>query len=210
MPLNDELGQSIPYPVLTDKPNAQTGFGGLVNAMTPKLILTYPSASVRGAILTAPVPGMVSWLADVKRLEVWDGIDWVAFSVGTSMWTSIPLAAGYSETGNNNQGPVQYRIINLSGVDALMIRGGVRITYNSDGSIPNGNAQQGGRFNLNLLPSSVWPAGTRTISVATSATNSTTSTAKLDVLSNGELRLVGLNDAKDSPPWVAFNVTVPL
>lgn len=218
MPLFDTRGQQIPYPVLTDKPNAQTAFQNLVEAAVPKMVMTFASASVRGATIPDPTAGMVSWLLDVKRLEVYDGGAWVAFSVGTSAWTNIPLVAGYSDatgSGNNDQGPVQYRVVNLSGVDALMFRGGFHITYvggtptNNVGTLPNWDGVHlGGRITNMTLPSQLWPAYRRTIGVACSATRSTTSVAKLDVNTDGTLIIVGLNDLKDSPPWVSLNGAV--
>ncbi|MBA0054303.1 hypothetical protein E0L36_26660 [Streptomyces sp. AJS327] len=212
MPLFDTRGQQIPYPVLTDKPNAQTAFQNLVEASVPKMVMTFASASVRGATIPDPTAGMVCWLADVKRLEVYDGGAWVAFSTGTSAWTNIPLVSGYSSPNNaddNQQGPVQYRVVNLSGVDALMFRGGMHVRYvggteaNNVGSLPNG-----GVFTNMTLPSHLWPAYRRTIPVACSAVRTTTTTAKLDVNTNGMLALVGINDLKDSPPWVSLNGAV--
>ena len=76
MPLTDSKGQGIPYPVLTDVPNAETFGRNLVEAVAGKLVMVYPSASVRGATITSPTSGMVSYLADVKRLEIYDGNSW--------------------------------------------------------------------------------------------------------------------------------------
>lgn len=208
MPLFDSKGQQIPYPVLTDKPNAQTAFQNLVEAVTPKVVMSFASASVRGATLPDPTAGMVSWLIDVKRLEVYDGGAWVAFSVGTSVWKPLDLASGYSEADNNNQGPCEYRIVNLSGVDAVMFRGGFHITYTSDGRPPNWDGVRGGQFTTTVLPSAFHPAFLRTIAVACSAQTSTTSTAKMDIYPDGKMYVVGLSETKDSPPWVSLNGAV--
>ncbi|MCT2594233.1 DUF2793 domain-containing protein [Streptomyces sp. N2-109] len=219
MPANDNYGQQIPYPLLTDRPNAQSAFSNLVDAMVPMTNMRFISASVRGAVLTNPQAGMVTWIQDVGRLEVYDGAAWVAFSVGTSLWTDIPLVSGYSDVNsedNNYQGPVQYRVVNLSGTDALMFRGGMHIDYvggtpeNNSGQLPN-PSHGGGRFNASLMPASLRPAYLRTTLIATSAKNTTTSTCKLDIHPDGELTVVGLNDTKDSPPWVSLNgVVCPL
>lgn len=211
MPLFDSKGQQIPYPVLTDKPNAQSAFQNLVEAVTPKVVMTFASASVRGATLPNPTAGMVSWLLDVKRLEVYDGGAWVAFSVGTSVWKPLNLASGYSDAEdlNNEQGPAEYRVVNLSGVDALMFRGGFHVTYQSNGFPPNWDSVKlGGRLNNTPFPAHLLPAYRRTIPLACSAANSTTSTVKLDVDPNGYAYLVGVSDSKDSPPWVSLNGAV--
>ncbi|MGW6920856.1 hypothetical protein ACWGA9_06165 [Streptomyces sp. NPDC054950] len=76
MPLTDSYNQGVPYPTLTDKPNIQTAFQALVEALTAKAILSYPSAIVRGASITKPIAGMQTWLQDVGRMEVYDGTAW--------------------------------------------------------------------------------------------------------------------------------------
>lgn len=212
MPQYDSLGQQIPTPLLTDPPNAQTAFGNMAEAIVSKVNMRFASASVRNAIITTPVGGMVTYLQDVKRLEMYDGSAWVAFSTATTVWTDIALMSGYddndpdSETGNNQQGPVQYRVVNLAGETALMFRGGMHIDY--FGGVPSNPHAGGFRFNAELLPASLRPAHRRTVSVACSARTTTTSSLKLDINTDGTLCLVGNSEPADSPPWVSLNGAV--
>lgn len=74
--LTDSYGQGVPYPTLLDKPNAQSLGQGIVENLVPRSVLTYPSAAVRGASISAPREGMVSYLADVDRLEFYTGSAW--------------------------------------------------------------------------------------------------------------------------------------
>lgn len=79
MPITDSYGQNITYPTLADKPNAQTLGQGIVDGLTPKVIMNFASAVVRGATITSPKAGMVTWLVDVARLEFYDGTAWRLF-----------------------------------------------------------------------------------------------------------------------------------
>ena len=196
MPLTDAYGQGVAYPTLTDKPNAQTLGQGIVDGLTPKVVMTFASSVVRGATIKKPVPGMVTWLKDVGRLEVYDGTAWVAFGYGTNTWKSVPLASGWTNNGNS-QGTFQYRVVNLFGEDTIMFRGGIgRSSY---GTIP-------GYYELNTsaLPTVARPSSLRTIVVPCSDVNSERITLKLDITTNGYLRLYGIQ-ARSLPPWVGFN-----
>lgn len=200
MPLTDSYGQGVTYPTLTDKPNAQTLGQGIVDGLTPKVVMTFASAVVRGATIKKPTAGMVTWLKDVGRLEVYDGSAWVAFGYGVNTWKTVGLATGFSHNGNDN-GTVQYRVVQLFGEDALMLRGGLNITYKS------GAIQNNGNINSTALPTSARPATRRTVPVACSAQNSTVTSLKLDLNTNGTLSIVGTG-GKDLPPWVSLNGVV--
>jgi hypothetical protein len=198
MPLTDSYGQNIPYPTLTDKPNAQSLAEGLVTNMTPKLVMTFASAVTRGATVKKPVEGMVTWLKDVNLLQVYDGSAWVSFASGTNKWQSVSLASGWTNNGNA-QGNFQYRVVNLFGEDTIMFRGGI-----SRASYPT---SIGSYFELNTtaLPSSAKPASLRTISVPCSDAGSTRISLKLDLTTDGWLRLYGISRPNDLPQWVGFN-----
>ncbi len=137
MPLTDSYGQNVQYPTLTDKPNAQSLSEGLVTGIVPKVVMQFASATVRGATITKPVAGMVTWLKDVKRLEVYDG----------------------------------------SGSNVL---------------------------NFNQLPVEARPSSLRTLVVPCSDVNSARITLKMDVTTDGWLKLVGIQ-SDTNPPWVGFN-----
>jgi hypothetical protein len=197
MPLTDSYGQGVTYPTLTDKPNAQTLGQGIVDGLTPKVVMTFASAVVRGATVKKPVAGMVTWLKDIGRLDVYDGTAWVAFGYGTNTWKSIGLASGWINNGNS-QGTFQYRVVNMYGEDTIMFRGGIsRSSYPT--SLPS-------YFELNTtaLPTTARPASLRTISVPCSDSGSERITLKMDITTTGYLRLYGIQ-TKSTPAWVGFN-----
>jgi hypothetical protein len=166
--------------------------------MVPKLVMTFPSAVTRGATISKPTEGMVTWLKDVNRLEVYDGSAWVSFASGTNTWKTVSLASGWAHDGNS-QGTFQYRVVNLFGEDTIMFRGGIsRASYPT--TIPS-------YFELNttVLPSSARPSSLRTISVPCSDAGSTRISLKLDVTTSGFLRLYGISRPNDLPQWTGFN-----
>lgn len=198
MPLTDSYGQGIQYPTLTDKPNAQTLGQGIVENLTPKVILTFASAVVRGATVLQPVAGMVSWLKDVGRLEVYDGSAWVSFGYGTNAWKNVPLASGWTN-GTSTLSNFQYRVVTMFGEDTIMFRGGI--------TRPSYPAQMPGYFELNTtaLAAAYRPASLRTVVVPCSDVGSTRITMKLDVTTDGYLRLYGISRPNDLPAWVGFD-----
>lgn len=198
MPLTDSYGQGIQYPTLTDKPNAQTLGQGIVDGITPKVVMTFASAIVRGATIQKPTAGMVTWLKDVARLEVYDGTAWVSFGYGANAWKTITLASGFTANGNSNGTP-QYRIVNQYGESAIMLRGGVAVTYSGQGVMANN-----GIINLTALPANARPTSRRSVPVACSSGSSIVTSLKLDINTDGTLVLNG-NSAIDRPPWVSLN-----
>ncbi|WP_063886362.1 hypothetical protein [Streptomyces sp. NRRL S-31] len=200
MPLTDSYGQGIQYPTLTDKPNAQTLGQGIVDGLTPKVVMTYASAIVRGATIKKPTAGMLTWLKDVGRLEVYDGSGWAVVTAGTSTWKTIDLATSEYSHNGNSQGTFQYRLINLFGEMGLMFRGGIGVTY----PYPNGSLPGNGRLNASALPVGARPSTLRTVVVPCSDTSSNRITLKMDITTDGILKLFG-TQADSKPPWVGFN-----
>lgn len=199
MPLTDVYGQNIQYSTLTDPPNIQTLGEGIVNGLTPQSVMRFPSASVRGATIQTPQAGMVTWLQDTGKLEVFDGTGWSTITAGTSAWTDVTLTASYSNGNNNNQGNFAYRLVNLFGELGLQFRGGVQVTY-------IGNAPATTRLNAIALPPSCRPPTNRRLTVLCpcSDQNSARIALKMDITDDGLLNLVGFqSDTK--PPWVSFN-----
>ncbi|MFG3127323.1 hypothetical protein ACGFZU_06435 [Streptomyces tendae] len=200
MPTADKWGQSIQLWQMTDAPDIPAAIKAIADGVIPRGVLRFASSSARGATLVgdqAPVDGMLTWLADVGRLELRvDGV-WVVVAVGNRAWTTISLASGWSQNGNS-QGTFQYRIVNLFGEDSIMFRGGIgRSSY--PGTIP-------GSFTINstTLPAAARPATLRTIVVPCSDVSSDRITLKLDITTGGQLTLYGIsNTAK--PPWIGFN-----
>ena len=79
MATTDDYGQGVSIAALTDAPNAESLAKNIANAITPRSVMRFASASARTAALTgvaAPVEGMLTWLQDVNRLYVYDGSAW--------------------------------------------------------------------------------------------------------------------------------------
>lgn len=73
----DSYGQSIPYLDYTDKPDMVVLGNGIVGGLTPRSVMRFADATSRGATITAPVAGMVTWLTSTGRLEVYESTAWV-------------------------------------------------------------------------------------------------------------------------------------
>lgn len=197
MPTTDAYGQGINIAALTDAPNANTLAFDIVNAIAPRSVMRFASASARNATLTSPVEGMLAWLQDVNWLTLYDGSAWVVVSAGTQAWTTVGLASGFAHNGNSN-GTFQYRVVNLFGEISIMFQGAVSVTY-SGSSIPNG-----GTLNTTALPTSARPTSLRTIVIPCSDVSSSRITLKLDVQTDGYLKIWGTGSGI-TPPWVGFN-----
>ena len=206
MPTTDDYGQGVQIASKTDAPNAEKLAKDIVNAIAQRSILRFASASTRGATLTgatAPVEGMLTWLQDVNRLDLYDGTTWVAVSVGRSSWTTITPESPWTQNGNNN-GTFQYRLLNISGEESLQFRGALgRSSYPTS---PAGSYV----VNNTALPSSVRPSTLRTVLIPCSDTSSERIALKLDVKTDGYLEVFGFSSTA-KPPWIGFNgVTVSL
>lgn len=196
----DNYGQGIALPALTDPPDIPSQTAALAAGLVPRSIMRFASATARGATLAgayAPVEGMMSWLQDVNRLEVYDGTAWVAVSTGASAWTTIGLASGFTQNGNSN-GNLQYRLLNISGEDSLQLRGAInRSSYPS--SPPSSYI-----INASALPSAVRPTTLRTVLIPCSDVSSDRIALKLDVQTDGYLQVFGFSTSA-KPPWIGFN-----
>lgn len=210
MSTTDNYGQGIEIAALTDAPNAEVLARNIVNKIVPQTIMQFASASERNATLTgptAPVAGMMTWLQDIERMELYDGTVWVAVASGQTVWTPFELNTSYSTVpeDNNELGIPEYRVVNLFGERALMIRGGVGITYDAS------NAPVGGPVvNRTPLPSAIRPTGRRSVPVTCSTVNSVANSMKLDLDVDGTLNIVGNGGAENRPPWISLNAICSL
>jgi hypothetical protein len=206
MPTTDSYGQDISLWSLPDAPDIPAAIKALADGVIPRGILRFASASTRGATLIgsfAPVEGMLTWLQDVNRLDLWDGTMWVAVSVGSSAWTTISLASGFTQNGNSN-GTLQYRLLNISGEESLQFRGAV-----ARASWP-GTPAGAYVINSTALPTAVRPQTLRTVLIPCSDISSDRIALKLDVQTDGYLQVFGTGSTV-KPPWIGFNgVTVSL
>lgn len=200
MPTTDDYGQGVSIASLTDAPDLAKAISDLAAGVIPRGILRFASASTRGATLvgdTAPVEGMLSWLQDVNRLDLYDGSAWVAVSTGASAWTTITPESPWTQNGNSN-GTLQYRILNISGEESLQFRGALgRASYPAS---PAGSYV----VNNSALPSAARPSTLRTVVIPCSDVSSDRITLKLDVRTDGYLEVFGFSSTV-KPPWVGFN-----
>lgn len=200
MPETDKWGQGIGIWKMTDAPSIPDAIKLVADGVIPRGVLRFASASARGATLVgdrAPVDGMLSWLEDVGRLELRVDGAWVVVAVGARAWTTVPLAAGWTQNGNA-QGNLAYRVVNLFGEDAIMLRGGIsRASYPA--TLPD-------YFTLNTtaLPVSARPSSLRTVTVPCSDVGSNRIALKTDITVDGWIRLYGI-DSVNKPIWVGFN-----
>jgi hypothetical protein len=206
VPTTDDYGQGVQIASLTDAPDANKLAKDIANAIAPRSIMRFTSASARGAALAgdyAPVEGMLTWLQDVNRLDLYDGSSWVAVSVGRSSWTTITPESPWTQNGNSN-GTFQYRLLNISGEESLQLRGALgRSSYPTS---PAGSYV----VNNTALPSIVRPSTLRTVLIPCSDTSSDRIALKLDVRTDGYLEVFGFSSTT-KPPWLGFNgVTVSL
>ncbi|NED31128.1 hypothetical protein [Streptomyces sp. SID8499] len=202
MPTADKYGQSIGLWQMTDAPSIPDAIAAIAAGVIPRAVLRFASASARGATLVgdyAPVDGMLTWLDDVKRLELRVSGAWSVVAVGNRAWTTIGLASGWSHNGNDN-GDLQYRIVNLFGEDTIMFRGSIaRTTWPT--SVP-----QWWVLTSTPLPAAARPTTKRTFLVSCSDTNSDRIALKVDYGADGVISLWGTG-ASAKPPWVSFNGT---
>ncbi|MFJ4637624.1 hypothetical protein ACIP69_18620 [Streptomyces hygroscopicus] len=197
----DSYGQGIQIADLTNAPNAATLAFNIADAIAQRSVMRFSSASARNATLTAPAAGMMAALSTEKLLTWYDGTAWTVIGSGTSAWTNVPLASGFTHNGNNN-GTFQYRVVNLFGEPTLMLQGAVNATY-SGSAIANG-----GIVTSTPLPSAARPGSLRTVVIPCSDVSSVRITLKLDAQPDGHLKIYGTGtgaDGTSKPPWIGFN-----
>ncbi|MET8694677.1 hypothetical protein ABZV65_19290 [Streptomyces bauhiniae] len=206
----DQYGQNVSIWQMSDPPNLPAAVKALADGVIPRGVMRFASASARGATLintAAPVEGMLSWLQDVNRLEVYDGSDWVSIAAGTTGWISVPVnpADGWGtwadDSRSNNQGIFQYRVVYMFGQPTIMFRGGIGRSNSSTYTAPSSGFYQ--LTSMPLLPDAR-PSQVRTLVVPCSDVRSDRITLKLDVRADGHLRLYGIITGS-TPPWVGFN-----
>lgn len=112
MPTTDPYGQAINAAALTDAPNAAVLAGNIVNAVTPKTIMQFASAAARAATITSPVEGMMTWLQDVDRLDVYKSAAWTEVVTGiTTTYTPVWTTAGTAPSLGNGSISGKYSLI---------------------------------------------------------------------------------------------------
>lgn len=130
----DDYGQGITLMGLTDAPSIPKAIADLAAGTIPRGVMRFASATTRGATLAgafAPVEGMVTWLQDVNRLEVYDGSAWVTPPQPVTTATSGATAAsGFTLIGFEGWKTGHVTTINLA-----VSRSGSNIVSGAGGSI---------------------------------------------------------------------------
>lgn len=133
MPTQDDFGQGIDLISLTDAPDMPKAIADLANGVIPRGVMRFASASARGATLTTPEEGMVTWLIDSNTFQIYNGSAWVtpepSLVTGT---TGLSAHAGFSV--NDFHGARQGRNVSL---DMYLARTGADIDANAGGNIPD-------------------------------------------------------------------------
>lgn len=181
--------------------------GGSASVSTSVMQYTVAPGGILPSASAPSTPYVGQYYDNGTDLQRWNGSSWDTYQkVVSTAWTTPGLATGYAHDGNSN-GTVQYRKVTVAGTDYMEWRGGLGITYSS-------NALQNGGFFLSAaLAASLRPSGTRTLSGACSAANSSSLSLKIDFKADGTTNIVGTTTASSDtyttpiirPPWVSFN-----
>lgn len=122
----DAFGQGIALWQMSDIPSIPDAVAALAGGVIPRGVMRFASASARGAALVddaAPVEGMVTYLLDVNRLEMYDGASWVTPPQTLSSTTSgLTAASGFSVTDF-----AAYREGRVTVIDMYLTRTGATI-----------------------------------------------------------------------------------
>lgn len=199
MPITDDYGQGFEALDYSDTPDLKVLGEGLL-AIVGQSVMRFTNAAARNAALSGITEaGMLAFLASEAELTVYDGSAWVVVAAGTASWTNVTLASGFTHNGNSN-GNFQYRRVNLFGEPTLMFRGAVNVSY-SGSTIPNSGVVTG-----TALPTASRPTTLRTINVPCSDVSSDRISLKMDIQTDGHLKIFGTG-AGTTPPWIGFNGT---
>ncbi|MDR3079458.1 MAG: hypothetical protein LBV60_00765 [Streptomyces sp.] len=98
----DSYGQGVVIASLTDAPDAESLARNLADALAQRSVMRFASASARAATLTGQTPavaGMATWLQDVRRLDVYDGTNWLP--VGGTQTVASVVGDSYGVTSLN-------------------------------------------------------------------------------------------------------------
>lgn len=147
MAVDDPFNQGLKLATLNDAPNAGALVLGIVEEMTKRLNMRFASASERGATITEPESGMVTWLKDAKIAQIYDGTAWQTIVAATLPWAGVTYASGFNGYGGSTVGPRVRRegsIVYLEG----------RLKRASGADIPASD-----NLTLGTVPEDYWPVG---------------------------------------------------
>ncbi|MGQ4513706.1 hypothetical protein [Streptomyces sp. DW26H14] len=192
----DPYGQGVTWLDYGDKPDLKVMGDSIAIPLAQRSNMIFQNATARDATIETPIAGMEAWLLDQMIKTVYDGGTWAVMSAGSQLWTSPALASGYTNNSNDN-GTVQYRIINEFGSLSVMWRGGVGVPYSG------GSPTHTGNFLNAAMPTAARPTSRRTVTAACSAVSSDSLSVKIDFNSDGTVQIVTQGGVQ--PPWVSLN-----
>lgn len=163
MPALDKYGQKIPYPVLSDVPNAETAFGGLTNAVVAQSNMIFANANERAANIPTPVDGMETYLVAEQRKEVRVNGTWQAVVTSTLPWLDVVLGSAYQPYGGSTVAPRVRREGSIVYLEGRMVRKDLA-------NIPASNSVILGTIPLAYQPVGHYAEGFCTVSNATDGT----------------------------------------
>ncbi|WP_369147049.1 hypothetical protein [Streptomyces sp. R44] len=190
MPQQDNYGQDVSYPVLSDPPNIETAFDGVVNGLVNRSAMRFADANERAATLTgttAPKAGMVTYLVAENRLELrmGDGT-WQTLTPGP--WVPLTFASGYEA----RSGSPAYRIVNR-GVE-------LRGTIQRAGGVP---FVKDAGFQILTLPTEARPPAYRTFIAATEW--AAAMYARIEAAPDGGITVIIPASAATGASWVSLD-----
>lgn len=203
MPTPDSYGQGIQIARRTDAPDAEKLATDLA-AVIGHGVLTYATEAERNATITSPTRGMIAYVSSIDAFTGYTAGGWLVLAAGSQAWSNVSLVSGWSspdsDSVNNGQGRLKYRVVNLFGDMTIMFKGGIgRASY------PSGfPARQ--VITSTPLPVAARPSGLRSCTITCSDASSSRIGVKLDVQSSGNLELLGFETGV-RPPWISFHNT---
>lgn len=114
---NVDPDQGLIYPADPDAADNPSGFAAFIGTMVGRLVRRYANAADRTAKDLAPVENQVTALADVDRVEVYDGANYVSLH-HRALYADIRLAA--DQTVNNSAA-----LVNVTGFVFPIVTSGI-------------------------------------------------------------------------------------
>lgn len=179
MPGNTTIN-GLRYAVLSDSPNALTGFKNLADDVDPKLVSVFSTTGARDTAIPTPNAGMLSFVSGTGELYLYNGTGWIG-AVPRSFYktsdqnfsnTTLTSVSGMNCSLEANSVYIAEVVISMVGPSASDLK--------SDWTVPSGAT--GTRFVHGMQTAS----GDRTNILAMSAAFSLTSTVNygLDLAGN--------------------------
>lgn len=113
---NVDPDQGLVYPADPDLADNPSGFATFIGGMVGRLVRRYTNAADRTARDLAPVENQVTALADVDRVDIWDGANYISLH-SRALYAQLRLAA--DQTVNNS-----IALVNVTGFSFPVVTSG--------------------------------------------------------------------------------------